>query len=603
MTTTLDPPGFLVLWDPTGFQRLAATDWAERRGGGRRFSAGPVEAFGFGGDAAPLAVWSGDETSGLFLGELHEPERLRAELAAVGVPAAADPAALIAAVYAAWGEGGFARLEGVFCTVLWDARTGTLVLYRDGSCAQSLYWYQVGEWAVAATRLDLLTTLPGVPKAVAPQGLHEYLRFLDISPPNCIYVGIRALEPGLPARFGGSDLSYPGPAPFPPGRARNRSGGSKTPPFEACVDALDAALQASVAARLNRDRPTGVFLSGGIDSALLCAIAAKIDRDAIDAFTLGFQGDAFDETPVASRIAESLGIRHHVIRYDLAVYADAFDDFLATVDLPFADPAGLPTLLLYRECRKTVDAVLDGTGADTLLGVMPARHTRIATQYAVMLPRPLRHAVAELLRQIPRLAGYAPMFDFETPEDFLIRWKGWSRPEIETLCDTPVTLAETRFFRLYRQFPRAAHFERYSALMGNLPDDRVHQAAASSDLRIRFPYWDRRVEELVHRLPRPARDTAVEPKRLLRALLALYVPRERWDLPKHGFDFPFVSLLRHEDDALVRRYLDHRVLARHRLIREAAIAPAVERFRAGDNGLAFRVWALVVLFGWLERHA
>lgn len=603
MTTTRDPPGFLVLWDPAGIQRLAATDWADRRGDGRRFSAGPVEAFGFGGDAAPLAFWSGDDTRGLFLGELHEPERLRAELAAVGVPAATDPAALIAAVYAAWGESGFARLEGVFCTVLWDVRTGTLVLYRDGSCAQSLYWYRAREWAAAATRLDLLTALPGVPKAVAPQGLHEYLRFLDISPPNCIYAGIRALEPGLPARFDGADLTYSDPAPLPSRRARNRSGGSRTPPFEASVDALAESLQASVAARLNRDRPTGVFLSGGIDSALLCAIAAGIDRNAIDAFTLGFQGDDFDETPVASRIAASLGIRHHVIRYDLAVYADAFDDFLATVDLPFADPAGLPTLLLYRDCRKTVDAVLDGTGADTLLGVMPARHMQIATQYAVMLPRPLRQAVAELLGQIPRLAGYAPIFDFETPEDFLIRWKGWLRSEIETLCETPVTLAETRFFRLYRQFPRGAHFERYSALMGNLPDDRVHQAAEASGLRIRFPYWDRRVEALVQRLPRAYRYTAAEPKRLLRALLARSVPRERWDLPKHGFDFPFVSLLRHEDHALVRRYLDRRVLARHRLIREAAIAPAVERFRAGDNGLAFRVWALVVLFGWLERHA
>lgn len=589
-------------------QRQVCADWIEREGGDRLFSTGPVKAFRIGGVDAPLSAWSSGKTSGVFLGEFHEPERLQSELATARVSSTKDHTSLAANVYATWGEHGFARLEGVFCTVLWDARQNTLVLYRDGSCSHALYWYKGQNWAAVATRLDILTSLPGVPKAIAPYGLHEYLRFLDISPPNCIYAGIQALECGLPVIFRGIDLEYPVEADQRPLAAttldRRRLADRTTPaPFEACVDALDEALRASVAARLNRDRPTGVFLSGGIDSALLCAIAAKIDRNAIDAFTLGFQGDAFDEAPVARRIAESLGIRHHVICYDLAIYAKAFDDFLAAADLPFADPAGLPTLLLYRDCRKRVDAVLDGTGADTLLGVMPARHARIATQYAVMLPRPLRQAVVKSLEWIPRLAGYAPVFDFETPEDFLIRWKGWSREEIENLCKTSVTLEGTRFFQLYRQFPKTAHFERYSALLGNLPDDRVHQAAASSALRIRFPYWDRRVEELVHRLPRTYRYTAMEPKRLLRALLARYVPLELWDLPKHGFDFPFVSLLRHEDGALVRRYLDHKVLERHRLIRNAAIVPFIERFRAGDNSLAFRIWALIVLFGWLEQHA
>jgi asparagine synthase (glutamine-hydrolysing) len=249
-----------------------------------------------------------------------------------------------------------------------------------------------------------------------------------------------------------------------------------------------------------------------------------------------------------------------------------------------------------------VDAVLDGTGADTLLGVMPARHLRIATQYAALLPRALRHAIAGVLRRIPGTAGYAPVFDFDAPEDLLIRWKGWTRDEIAALTGAPVDFGDTRFFRIYRRFAPAEHFERYSALLGNLPDDRVHQAAELTGLKVRFPYWDGRVEQLIRSLPRDYRYTAAEPKRLLRALLGRYVPRHLWDVPKHGFDFPFVALLQYDSFALVRRYLDTGRLKRQGLVEARMVDEYIEAFEAGDSGLGFRIWALVVLFAWLEHH-
>lgn len=614
---TADPPlrgrsgAFAVVWDPGGAVLGRCRDWAARRGGAELWSAPSVAVFGFSaGDHAPrthgnLVSWAGPRTSGALLGELYHLDRIQSALAAAGVRAAAEPAALIPAGYAAWGAGLFERLEGVYCVALRDHERASLVLYRDGSCGRALYWHNPGTWAVVATRLDLLTDMPGVPRAIASAGLQEYLRFLDISPPHTVYAGIRALEPAVPVLVAAGNLGYAisvDAVPASP-RPHQRRSSAITPSFDACVDELDDALRASVAARLDRDRPTGVFLSGGIDSALLCAIAASIDRDAIHAFTVGFDEGSFDERPVAAAIASHLGVRHHCHAYDMAVFLRSFDDFVAGVDLPFADPAGLPTLLLYRDCRRVVDSVLDGTGADTLLGIMPARHLRIATQYAALLPRGLRQAVAAVLRRLPATAGYAPVFDFDAPEDLLIRWRGWTKGEIEALTGTAASFDGTRFFRVYRQFPRHEHFERYSALLGNLPDDRVHQAADLTGLRVRFPFGDRRIEQLVRGLPLSYRYTAAEPKRLLRALLGRYVPRHLWDLPKHGFDFPFVALLQYDSFALVRRYLGADSLGRHGLIAPALVDDYLGAFQAGDTRLAFRIWALVVLFGWLRHHA
>ncbi len=135
-------------------------------------------------------------------------------------------------------------------------------------------------------------------------------------------------------------------------------------------------------------------------------------------------------------------------------YREAFDTLIAGSDLPFADPAGVPTLLMAQDCRRVVDTVLDGTGGDELAGEMPARYIRIATQYAAVLPRPLRRAGVALLRRLPRIARYTPILDFDDPEELLIRWKGWTRAEIEALCGSPVSFEHTHFFQTYRRFSR-----------------------------------------------------------------------------------------------------------------------------------------------------
>ena len=93
-----------------------------------------------------------------------------------------------------------------------------------------------------------------------------------------------------------------------------------------------------------------------------------------------------------------------------------------------------------------------------------------------------------------------------------------------------------------------------------------------------------------------------QPKRILRALLARYVPPQIWDLPKHGFDFPLQQFLAADDHALVRRYLEAGGWLDRGLLRADLVRSYARQFIAGDRRLAFRVWALAVLGAWLENH-
>jgi asparagine synthase (glutamine-hydrolysing) len=422
------------------------------------------------------------------------------------------------------------------------------------------------------------------------RSLHEYLRLLDIAAPNTWLLGARSVEADLQAGFEGTEADPAEPDPTVP-----------PTDFGAAVNELDRRLRASVAKRLHGVGRAAAFLSGGVDSALICALAAR-QHPGLNALTVGFDGPGFDEAPAAARIAAHLGLKHEVLRFKRQDYLLALDRLARGMDQPMADPATMATVLAFDHCREHFDAVLDGTGADEAVGAMPPRHVRVAVGVGSLVPAPLRRWLVRAMTQVPPLAGYAPILDFEHPAEMLMRWKGFTRPEIEELCGEPVSLEHTQFYRTFARFARRAHYERYSALLNAMPCDRLTQALRLTGARVRFPFLARDVDTFLRQLPTDWRYSPGQPKRILRELLARYVPRELWDAPKHGFDFPLHDFLAGDDHALVRQHvLQGRWLTRG-LLRPEVVRRYALAYIGGDRRLMFRVWALVVLGAWLDAH-
>jgi len=525
-----------------------------------------------------------------FYGELYNAARLRRALEA---PDHTSINQLLLSAYDRWSEDFVSHLEGQFVLALFDGEH--LHLYRDGSGAKNLFYSTPAPDCIAfATHLDALLRVPGVERRLARGALHEYLRLLEIAAPNTWYEGIHALEAGQLLTWSLAGIRTTRLTIRPPAT-------HGVPSYEAALNTLEGLLQASIEARLADAARPAAFLSGGVDSSLLCALAARVQPE-LTAVTVGFDRPQLDETPIAQAVARHLGIRHEVLRFDHQDYVRAFERFARKAEQPMADPALPPTILAFGHCREHHDVVLDGSGADEAFGAMPPRHVRVAVEYADRLPLGLRQSIVAALKRLPGLNGYAPIFDFEHPAEPMLRWHGFTRAEIESLCGEAVDLGQTLFYRTFERFPRHAHFERYSALMDVLTCDRLHHAAAITGLTVRYPYWDRSVDGYIRALPQDYRYRPCEPKRLLRDLLARHVPREIWDLPKHGFDFPLLAFLRAEDFRLVRRYLARELWQGFGLLAPDRVQDYARRFMGGETGLTFRVWALVVLAAWLEGH-
>ena len=249
-----------------------------------------------------------------------------------------------------------------------------------------------------------------------------------------------------------------------------------------------------------------------------------------------------------------------------------------------------------------MDLVLDGTGADTLIGIMPARHIHFILNYSRHIPPRLRNAIAKVLGFSKSTARHSDLFSFDDAAELLIRWKGWTRDEISLLCKVPCDLSHTMFYKMYHANPDKDPYDLYSMLMGSLPDDRIHQSSALVGPEVSFPFFNGKVQAFVRQLPLDYKYGQEGSKLLFRKILGKHVPPGIWDLPKHGFDYPFERLLQYRDHELVKTYLSPSSLGLHGLFEERIVDRYAGRFMSGDHSLKFKVWSLVLFQAWYENY-
>lgn len=118
-------------------------------------------------------------------------------------------------------------------------------------------------------------------------------------------------------------------------------------------------------------RPPILMLSGGIDSILIAAVAASLREDAV-AFT--FQqanlADSVEESDIAARVAEELGLEHRVVDPVLPDFRRLVLDVLKQLDTsePWEVLAGTVLLAIDRAARDRglEGPIISGGGADAL---------------------------------------------------------------------------------------------------------------------------------------------------------------------------------------------------------------------------------------------
>jgi len=199
-------------------------------------------------------------------GQLHDTRPLTRSLGWSDDRGASD-ASLVLDAYRCHGTEVFRLLSGEFALLIWDERSGDLVLARDPLGARPLCYGEANNGFYASPSPDLLVA-SGLPRELNRTAIAERILSRRIEPSETFYARVRRLPPGhvLELRRERSAVSC----------YLRAEGETRTALREAAeVHGEFDRLLHDATVRALAGRRAAVYLSGGLDSATVAAIAAK----------------------------------------------------------------------------------------------------------------------------------------------------------------------------------------------------------------------------------------------------------------------------------------------------------------------------------------
>ena len=299
-----------------------------------------------------------------------------------------------------------------------------------------------------------------------------------------------------------------------------------------------------------RQYSDAAFLSSGVDSSLIAfGIHAK------RTFSVAYEEQEFDESPLALEAARKLGSEHHVVLISPSDYFNSVGEALSCRGLPTGDASYIALYIAAKEASRFTDTVCSGEGPD------------------------------EMFCGYPCYSRY-----YNNPsEDFWL--------SINTIMD----VGEIPLLPDYGGdgFLKMNAFDLTRWMNGNILPN-VAAAAKGAGISIRMPYMRRDLWDFALALPVKYKANQNLGKRLFREVAQRTVGYEIAFREKRGFPVPVRKWMRREPfktqvlDALTSN------LARNTLMCADVEGILRDFYLAGEDMLWKQVWEMFTLIRWLE---
>ena len=298
-------------------------------------------------------------------GEFYGFDSIREEFARSGYPfSSKSDSEILIPLYMKYGDACLEHLRGEFAFVLWDENKQQLFIARDRFGIKPLFYARHDDRFYVGSEIKAILAM-GMPARWDTNTVIED----ETGHRNCtdtLFRDVKCVPPGHFMLVHGQhsslrkywDFDYPDQEHL---RSNRRE--------KEYVSEFWELLSEAVRLRLRADVPVGVYLSGGIDSSVVLSLMREHTRSSLDAFTLSFDHESYDEGAIAREMAAFAGVRHTVIDIDAAVLAPNFEDTVWHNECPFGNSNTIAKYLLSRHVRDAgLKVVLTGEGSDEVLG-------------------------------------------------------------------------------------------------------------------------------------------------------------------------------------------------------------------------------------------
>lgn len=313
----------------------------------------------------------------VYNGEIFNYLELRKELEALGATfVTSGDAEVLMQAYAFWGEDCVARFNGMWAFAIYDVRENSLFCSRDRFGEKPFNYTIVNGQLIFASEIKAI--LAYKPDMARPE-LNAISNFCRTSAgaqhAQTWFKDILRLPPG-------HNLTIRDGTPRIVRYWRYPSSVNHRISFDEAREEYASLFQDAVRLRMRSDVPLGLTLSSGIDSTSIAYAMHTIDATPHNCFTSRFDpqeglerdrsiyasGGSIDEAIVAGQVAQELDFDSHVVDTDYSDLVSSLSRIIYHLESGNSSPAVIPLMQLLGNARRHVTVLLEGQGADELLG-------------------------------------------------------------------------------------------------------------------------------------------------------------------------------------------------------------------------------------------
>lgn len=435
--------------------------------------------------------------------------------------------------YQEWGVDSFAKFNGMFAFALYDKQKQILFLVRDPNGIKPLYYYTNNKQLLFASETTVFADFVDEENDFWKT---LFLAYGHLPEPYTKYNGVFALPKSSYLQYSIEDGAY---------HIHKYKYQSTRIPENIGLADIAYELNESVRRHLISDAPIGLFLSGGIDSSILTLLASQ-QTDHLHTLSIYFNEGEYSEKYYQDIIVNLTKSEHHGLLLTESDFKNSMDSILAAYDSPSND--GVNTWFISRFARENkLKAVLSGLGADEIFGGYPSfqrlnqlkaihKYKSVVTKISGILPG--KWSRFEFLKLDDHVSDYLLLRGFYTPS------------QIATLLNLPLE----KVINLLNEYaPNTARrlqtltdvsaMEREMYMQNQLLKDSDYMSMQHG-IEIRVPFLDNELLFLLEHINEQKLFPVPGKKEVLINAFLEILPKEIYDRPKKGFQFPFKNWLK-----------------------------------------------------------
>jgi asparagine synthase (glutamine-hydrolysing) len=462
-----------------------------------------------------------------------------------------DPAHAIGKLYAQSGTDCFKQLRGAFSLAIWDKHERTMLVAVDRFAAKPLTYSASASQIIFASQPRALFASKRIEKQINAPALASYLNFGVVPAPECAFRSLSKLPGGcfLSWKDGTTrlqrywDLEYSESVRASEDHLARELFQAMSEAVQLCADDTDT-------------HRLGCFLSGGTDSSSILGLLSRQRQEAIQAFSIGFSEERFNELEYARIAAAEFKTRHSItiLRPEEAI-AD-LHKLVAAYDEPFGNSSVLPTYACLKAAQAHgINLMLAGDGGDELFGGNQRYQPDRIYNFYHAIPRLIRHSLIEPAATLvpawgalSKVRGYVGRLAKENPEHYF-QWLMLQQfPPGEILGpDIQLTNGHRDLLSIprshYQNAPARSELNRllYIDIKMTLGDNDLPKVARAAELvgvNVRFPFLDPPLADFSGKLPVHLKVRGMEKRYLFKKATSGLLPPAILKKKKHGFGLP-----------------------------------------------------------------